>query len=75
MAEFTKEQMAQIQAACAEHIANCLVPMKLPNMDAVNEFAIHWWGSETDEFSISEAIEEGNMSNFAIAILNRFCQS
>lgn len=75
MAEFTKEQMAQIQAACAEHIAKCLVPMKLPNMDDVDEFAISWWGSETDELSISEAIEEGNMSNFVIAVLNRFCTS
>jgi hypothetical protein len=74
MAEFTKEQMAQIQAACAEHIANCLVPMKLPNMDAVDEFAIHWWTHETDQ-PIQTAVEEGTMSCFVIAVLNRFCQS
>lgn len=74
MAEFTKEQMAQIQAACAEHIANCLVPMKLPNMDAVDKFAMHWWQVETDQ-SIQTAVEEGTMSCFVIAVLNRFCQS
>ncbi len=74
MAEFTKEQMAQIQAACAEHIANCLAPMKLPNMDAVDEFAMHWWQVETDQ-SIQTAVEEGTMSCFVIAVLNRFCQS
>ena len=74
MAEFTKEQMAQIQAACAEHIANCLVPMKLPNMDVVDEFAMHWWQVETDQ-SIQTAVEEGTMSCFVIAALNRFCQS
>jgi len=74
MAEFTKEQMAQIQAACAEHIANCLVPMKLPNMDAVDKFAMNWWRAETDQ-SIQTAVEEGTMSCFVIAVLNRFCQS
>ena len=74
MAEFTKEQMAQIQAACAEHIANCLVPMKLPNMDTVDEFAINWWRAETDQ-PIQTAVEEGTMSCFVIAVLNRFCQS
>jgi len=74
MAEFTKEQIAQIQAACAERIANCLVPMKLPNMDVVDEFAMHWWQVETDQ-SIQTAVEEGTMSCFVIAVLNRFCQS
>ena len=75
MAEFTKEQIAQIQAACAEHIANCLVPMKLPNMDDVDEFAISWWGCELDEIPIAEAIEEGTMSSFAIAVIQQFCRS
>jgi hypothetical protein len=74
MADFTKEQMAQIQAACAEHIANCLVPMKLPNMDAVDEFVMNWWQVETNQ-PIQTAIEEGTMSCFVIAVLNRFCQS
>lgn len=72
MAGFTKEQITQIQAACAEHIANCLMPMKLPNMDDVDEFAISWWGSEVDNVSISNAIEEGTMSSFAVAVLEHF---
>ena len=75
MAAFTKEQLAQIQAACAEHIANCLVPMQLPNMDDVDEFAISWWGCELDEIPIAEAIEEGTMSSFAIAVIQQFCRS
>jgi len=74
MAEFTKEQMAQIQSACAEHIANCLTPLKLPNMDVIDEFATAWWHLETDQ-PIQTAVEEGTMSCFALAVLNRFCRS
>ena len=72
MSEFTEEQLAQIQAACAEHIVNCLIPFQVPNMDDVDEFAISWWGSEVDNVSISNAIEEGTMSSFAVAVLEHF---
>ena len=74
MAEFTKEQMAQIQAACADAIAICSVPKELPYDHDVDEFSIHWWGSEPENLSVCDAIDNGIMSDFVYAVLKQFCR-
>jgi len=73
MAEFTKEQMAQIQSACAEAIAICSVPKELPYDLDVDEFLTHWWGLEPENLSVFDAIDNGMMSDFAFAVLKQFC--
>jgi hypothetical protein len=36
--------------------------------DDFDEFAIFWWGSETDSLTVTEAIESGQMSSFIRAV-------
>lgn len=40
--------------------------------DDFDEFCIYWWGSSTDERTVTDAIEDGSMSTFAKAILTWF---
>jgi len=42
--------------------------------DDLDEFCLHWWGSDTDLFSITDAIESGAMSEFARAIIELYSQ-
>jgi hypothetical protein len=37
--------------------------------DDLDEFCLYWWGSDTDERTITDAIEDGSMSTFAKAVL------
>jgi hypothetical protein len=43
-----------------------------PTDAELDEFAIYWWGSETDERSVSDVIECGSMAAFARAVLARW---
>ncbi len=43
-----------------------------PTNEELDEFAIYWWGSETDERSVSDVIECGSMAAFARAALARW---
>jgi len=40
--------------------------------EELDEFAIYWWGSETDERSVSDVIECGSMAAYARAALSRY---
>jgi hypothetical protein len=42
-----------------------------PTDEELDEFAIYWWGSEIDERSVSDVIECGSMTAYALAILAR----
>jgi hypothetical protein len=41
-----------------------------PTDEELDEFAIYWWGSETDERSVSDVIESGSMTAYARAVWN-----
>jgi len=43
-----------------------------PMNEELDEFAIYWWGSETDERSVSDVIECGSMTAYARAVLARW---
>jgi hypothetical protein len=43
-----------------------------PTDEELDEFAIYWWGSETDERSVSDVIECGSMAAYAQAVLARW---
>jgi hypothetical protein len=43
-----------------------------PTDEELDEFAIYWWGPETDERSVSDVIESGSMAAFAQAALARW---
>ena len=43
-----------------------------PTDEELDEFAIYWWGSETDERSVSDVIECGSMAAYARAVLARW---
>jgi hypothetical protein len=38
------------------------------NDDGLDEFAIFWWGPETDNLTVAEAIESGQMTAFIRAV-------
>jgi hypothetical protein len=40
--------------------------------DDLDELAIYWWGSDTDERTVTEVIECGSMAAFARAVLARW---
>ena len=40
----------------------------------LDEFARYWWGAETDDCSLGELIEGGQMAEFAKAVLERWGQ-
>jgi hypothetical protein len=42
-----------------------------PTDAELDEFAIYWWGPETDERSVSDVIECGSMTAYARAVLAR----
>ena len=43
-----------------------------PTDEELDEFAIYWWGSETDESLVSDMIEFGSMAAYARAVLARW---
>ena len=43
-----------------------------PTDEELDEFAIYWWGSETDERSVSDVIECGSMAAYARTVLARW---
>jgi hypothetical protein len=43
-----------------------------PTDEELDEFAIYWWGTETDERSVSDVIECGSMAAYAQAALARY---
>lgn len=43
-----------------------------PTDEELDEFTIYWWGSETDERSVSDVIECGSMAAYARAVLARW---
>ena len=49
-------------------------PPEPPTDEELDEFAIYWWGPDTDErtVSVSDAIECCNMGSFARAVLKRW---
>jgi hypothetical protein len=49
-------------------------PPEPPTDEELDEFAIYWWGPDTDErtVSVSDAIECCNMVSFARAVLERW---
>lgn len=81
---------AELVDAMADHTANALQrevevtararaalatpPPKPPTNEELDEFAIYWWGPDTDErtVSVSDAIECCNMGSFARAVLKRW---
>ena len=62
------QQWADIsRAALAEH------PVE-PTDEELDEFAVFWWGPDTDERTATEVIECGSMAAFARAVLARWGQ-
>lgn len=47
------------------------MPEELPTHD-LDEFCTYWWGSEPEEYSIADAVEDGSMLSFAKAVLTWF---
>jgi hypothetical protein len=43
-----------------------------PTDEELDEFAIYWWGPETDESLVSDVIECGSMVAYARAVLARY---
>jgi hypothetical protein len=43
-----------------------------PTNEELDEFAIYWWGPETDESLVSDVIECGSMVAYARAVLARY---
>jgi hypothetical protein len=43
-----------------------------PTNEELDEFAIYWWGPETDESLVSDVIECGSMVAYARAVLARW---
>jgi len=43
-----------------------------PSDQELDEFAIYWWGPETDERLVSDVIEWGGMAAYARAVLARW---
>ena len=43
-----------------------------PTDEELDEFAIYWWGPETDERLVSDVIEWGGMAAYARAVLARW---
>jgi hypothetical protein len=43
-----------------------------PSDEELDEFAVFWWGPDTDERTAAEAIECGSMAAFARAVLARW---
>jgi hypothetical protein len=39
--------------------------------DDWEEYALYWWGPETDGLSVTYAIESGLMTQFMLAVLDR----
>jgi hypothetical protein len=39
--------------------------------DDWDEYAIYWWGPETDGLSIADAIDSGVMTEFILDLLNK----
>ncbi len=37
--------------------------------DDWDEYATYWWGSETDELSVTDAIQNGLMTQFILDVL------
>jgi hypothetical protein len=37
--------------------------------DDWDEYATYWWGAETDELSVTDAIENGLMTQFILDVL------
>ena len=47
-------------------------PPKPPTDDELDEFVVFWWGSDTDERTVTDVIEGGSMAAFARAALERW---
>ena len=43
-----------------------------PTEDDLNEAAVFWWGDDTDEYTVAEAVASGCMAEFADYILRRW---
>jgi len=43
-----------------------------PTDEELDEFAVFWWGSDTDERGVSDVIECGSITAFARAVLARW---
>jgi len=43
-----------------------------PTDEELNEFAVYWWGPDTDERSVEDVIQCGGMAVFARALLARW---
>ena len=43
-----------------------------PTDEELDEFAIYWWGPETEESSVSDVIEIGSMAAYGRAVLARW---
>ena len=39
--------------------------------DDWDEYALYWWGPDTDGLSVSDAIESGMMTQFILAVTAR----
>jgi hypothetical protein len=46
-----------------------------PTDEELDEFAVFWWGSDTDERTVTDVIECGSMTAFARAVLARWGHS
>ena len=46
-----------------------------PTDEELDEFAVFWWGSDTDERTVTDVIECCSMAAFARAVLARWRQS
>jgi hypothetical protein len=46
-----------------------------PTDEELDEFAVFWWGSDTDERTVTDVIECCSMAAFARAVLARWGQS
>lgn len=46
-------------------------PPKSPTDEELDEFVVFWWGSDTDERTVTDVIECGNMTAFVRAALER----
>jgi hypothetical protein len=42
--------------------------------DDLDEFATFWWGPETDNLTVTEAIENGQMTAFIRAVSSRLTE-
>ena len=72
--EFHLDELSFNNRLCnrARAALNATPPPELPTDEEIDEFVVFWWGADTDERTVTDVIEGGNMTAFARAAFERW---